>query len=115
MPLTGLISPFNDNSPTNALLETSLFTNCSESNKTDNAIGKSKYVPSFKSSAGAKLMVTFLSGNENPELVMALRTRSLASLIVLLAMPTILKAGSPRFISPSTSTNFPSKPYGTIE
>ena len=53
-------------------------------------------------------MVTRLSGNEKPELVRALLTRSRASEMVLLAIPTILKAGRPLFISPSTSTMRPS-------
>ena len=52
--------------------------------------------------------MTRLSGNEKPELVMALLTRSRASETVLLAMPTILKAGRPLFMSPSTSTIRPS-------
>ncbi len=52
--------------------------------------------------------MTRLSGKVKPELVRALLTRSLASLMVLFAIPTILKAGRPRFISPSTSTSRPS-------
>ncbi len=55
-------------------------------------------------SAGARLMVTFLSGKIKSELVSAERTRSLASVIVLFAIPTILKAGKLLAASPSTST-----------
>ncbi len=53
-------------------------------------------------------MVTFLSGKEKSELTRALLTRSRASEMVLLAIPTILKAGRPLFMSPSTSTMRPS-------
>ncbi len=69
-----------------------------------NAMGKSRCVPSLASSAGARLIVTRLSGKRNPELTSAARTRSRASETVLLAMPTILKAGRLRLTSPSTST-----------
>ncbi len=41
-------------------------------------------------------MTIFLSGKEKPELIRALLTRSLDSLMVLSAIPTILKAGRPR-------------------
>ena len=62
----------------------------------------------MRRSAGARLMVTFLSGKEKSELTRALLTRSRASEMVLLAIPTILKAGRPLFMSPSTSTMRPS-------
>ena len=110
IPLMGLTSPFRDSSPTNTLPRTSAMINWPDRTSIDKAIGRSKYAPSLGSSAGAKLMVTFLSGNEKSEFTTALRTRSRDSLMVLLAIPTILKAGSPLFISPSTSTSLPSKP-----
>ncbi len=72
-----------------------------------NAIGTSKCVPSLASSAGARLIVTRLSGKRNPELTIAARTRSRASEMVLFAMPTMLKLGRLRLISPSTSTRWP--------
>ena len=72
------------------------------------AMGRSRWEPSFNRSAGARLIVTRLSGKEKPELVMALLTRSRASEMVLFAIPTILKAGRPLFMSPSTSTMRPS-------
>ncbi len=53
-------------------------------------------------------MVTFLAGKDRSEFIMAERTRSRASEMVLLAMPTILKLGSPCLMSPSTSTIWPS-------
>ena len=39
------------------------------------AIGRSRKEPSFRRSAGARLIVTFLSGKEKPELTRAERTR----------------------------------------
>ncbi len=108
MPRIGRILPFNESSPANRLSAMSLGKSCRESTKIANAMGKSRPVPFFISSAGARLIVTFLSGKEKSELTRAERTRSLASLMVLLAMPTMLKAGRPLFISPSTSTIEPS-------
>lgn len=72
------------------------------------AMGRSRWEPFLVSSAGARLIVTFLVGKMRPELEMADRTRSLASEMVLLAIPTILKAGRPLFILPSTSIISPS-------
>lgn len=76
------------------------------------AMGRSKWAPSLCRLAGARLMVIFLSGKEKPELTMALRTRSLDSVMVLFAMPTMLKAGRPRLESPSTLTRRFSYPRG---
>ena len=107
-PRIGRILPSNESSPAKRESAMSVGKSCRESTKMANAIGKSRLVPFFINSAGARLMVTFLSGKEKPELTRAERTRSLASLMVLLAMPTMLKAGRPLFISPSTSTSEPS-------
>lgn len=60
-------------------------------------------------------MVTLVDGKEKPELVMALRTRSLASLTVLAAMPTMLKEGRPRLLSASTLVITPLNPWGKLE
>ena len=72
------------------------------------AIGRSRWAPSLGSSAGARLTVILRFGKVKPELTRALRTRSRDSLMVLAAMPTILKAGRPLFESPSTSIRRPS-------
>ncbi len=104
MPRTGLTSPSRETSPTKSLFSTSVGSNCFERTRTARAIGRSRCEPSLTSSAGARLMVTFLSGKDRSELVMAERTRSRASVIVLLAMPTILKAGRLLAILPSTVT-----------
>lgn len=65
-------------------------------------------MPSLARSAGAIFIMTCLGGKENPEFVMALRTRSRASPTALLARPTIEKAGRPFLISHSISTTRPS-------
>lgn len=72
--------------------------------RTARAIGRSRCEPFLTNSAGARLTVTFLAGKMRLELTMAARTRSRASEMVLLAIPTILKAGRLLLLSPSTST-----------
>ena len=67
------------------------------------AIGRSKKVPSLGNSAGARLITIFLAGKSSMEFFIALRTRSLASSIALLPIPTICSPGSPFEESPSTS------------
>ena len=76
------------------------------------AIGRSNWLPSFGSSAGARLMTIFPLGKSSRELPMALRTLSRASSMALLPMPTIWTAGRPLEISPSTSMSCPLKPRG---
>ena len=78
-------------------------------------MGRSRWGPSLASSAGARLMVIFWVGKMKPDDLRALRTRSRASEMVLLASPTRLKAGSPSTLLPSTSIVAPSKPVGMIE
>ena len=53
------------------------------------AIGKSKNVPSFLISAGAKFTIIFLLGNSIPEFFIAVRTLSFASLTLASGSPTI--------------------------
>ena len=57
-------------------------------------------------------MVIFLEGNSSNELAIALLTRSFASSIDLLPIPTICIVGSPFFASLSTSMIAPSNPIG---
>ncbi|MPN40225.1 hypothetical protein SDC9_187761 [bioreactor metagenome] len=59
------------------------------------AIGKSNKAPSFFISAGARLTVILLTGNVNPEFVIAVLTRSLDSLTAESGSPTISKTGKP--------------------
>lgn len=95
MPLTGLISPSKANSPTKTNPLMSVGRSCPESTRRATAMGRSRWEPSLVSSAGARLIVTFLVGKRKSELTRAERTRSRDSVIVLLAMPTILKQGRP--------------------
>ena len=67
------------------------------------AIGRSKKVPSLGNSAGARLITIFLAGKSSMEFFIALRTRSFASSIALLPIPTICSPGNPFEESPSTS------------
>ena len=115
MPLTGFKSPFSDNSPTNAVYLRSEAESSPERHKMAMAMGRSRCVPFLGRSAGAKLTVTFEAGKVKFELEIALRTRSLASLTVLAAMPTMLKEGRPRFLSASILIIAPPKPQGMDE
>ena len=72
-----------------------------------NAMGKSRWVPSLRSSAGARLMTTLCLGKLKYELRKAERIRSRLSSMILLARPTMLKQGRPCTRSPSTVTRRP--------
>ena len=67
------------------------------------AIGKSKYVPSFLISAGAKFTITLPEGKEKPEFFIAECTLSFASFTALSGKPTILIPGTEKIASTSTS------------
>ena len=78
--------------------------------KSETAIGKSSWVPSFLRSAGDKLTVILPGGKEYPELLIATLTLSFDSFIDESGKPTIKNAGNPEVISDSTSTKFPASP-----
>src|SRR5262249_46235095 len=59
------------------------------------AIGRSSRLPSFGTSAGARLTVMRRAGSARPEATSAARTRSRASDTALSGRPTTLNAGSP--------------------
>ena len=71
---------------------------------TATAILTSNALPCFGTEAGERLMVVRWGGNENPELVMALRTRSLDSASAASGRPINTNAGSPVDTSASMST-----------
>ena len=71
------------------------------------AIGRSNDEPALRTSAGARLTVTRCCGNSNPELRIALRTRSRLSRTLASGRPTIVKCGSPNDTSTSTWTGTP--------
>ena len=59
------------------------------------AIGRSKWVPHFFTSAGERFTVILFEGNSKPEFLIAATTLSLDSLTSVSARPTMEKAGSP--------------------
>ena len=67
-------------------------------------MGRSYTVPSLRRSAGERLTVIRETGNLQPTLRMAARTRSLASLTAASGSPTSSKAGRPPARSHSTRT-----------
>ncbi|BBJ31736.1 hypothetical protein RAS_08450 [Rickettsia asiatica] len=89
-PLTGKIEPSNDNSP---IIK---YSDISSSDKIfivlsiEQAIARSKWLPSFTKSAGAKFIKIFLVGSASPIEDNAALTRSFDSAIVLSASPTIV-------------------------
>ncbi len=108
MPRTGFRQPSSESSAMKARFVRFSSASCLEITRIARAIGRSRWVPSLGNSAGARLMVTFLAGKVKPELVMAERTRSRASKMVLVAMPTMLKLGRLLALSASTVTILPS-------
>ena len=80
------------------------------------AIGRSRPVPSLRSSAGARLTVKRVFGNCSSLFLIAERTRSRASLTVVVARPTRKNFTSPpRLMSASTWTGRTSRPASTQE
>ncbi len=75
-------------------------------------MARSRYDPSLARSAGARLMVSFSVGKEKPDECKADLTRSRASETVLAAIPTMLKPGRPRLLSPSISMSEAVNPNG---
>ena len=75
------------------------------------AIGKSKWLPSFNTSAGDKFTVMRLGGSDKPIAPKAARTRSRLSATALSGRPTTVKAGTPEAICTWTSTSNTSTPW----
>ena len=63
--------------------------------KMPSSTGKSYVVPALRVSAGARLTVRRDTGKLSPELRMAERTRSRASLTAASGSPTMLNSGRP--------------------
>ena len=109
-PRTGRTAPSSDNSPTNR---------CSSRGPTvpiapriPSAIGRSNPAPSFRTLAGARLMVTHLLGYPKPELSSADLIRSRLSRTAVSGIPTVMKLPLvPGYMSTSTSTRYASIPY----
>ena len=102
-PLMLLNVPSSDNSPKKAVFSIEFCSTKPASAKIPIAIGKSKLVPSFFISAGAKFTITFITGKVKPEFLTAERTLSRASLTAASGNPTIATLGSEFEKSTSTS------------
>ncbi len=74
------------------------------------AIGKSKWLPSFGRSAGARLTVMWVHGRPRPIAWSAFRTRSRLSATALSGKPTMAKTCCPGLILTSTWTGRASIP-----
>ena len=73
-------------------------------------MGRSNDEPALRTSAGARLTVIRCGGNSNPELRIALRTRSRLSRTLGSGRPTIVNEGRPNVTSTSTWTGKASMP-----
>lgn len=74
------------------------------------AIGRSKWLPSFSKSAGARLTVIRFGGSARPSELNAARTRSRLSPTALSGKPTMEKAGNPLATCTCTSMSRQSMP-----
>lgn len=91
--LLSFISPFKESSPKIWISSNTIF--LSSYNEIKRAIGKSKWVPVFFISLGARLIVIFLGGNLYSFVSNADFTLSFDSFIWSEGNPTIVKLGSP--------------------
>src|SRR5262245_14451754 len=79
------------------------------------AVGRSNAAPSFRRSAGARLMVMRSRGNSKPAFLMAARTRSRLSRTAESGRPTVVNEGRPFVTSTSTETVVTSTPWSAAE
>ena len=85
--------PSSDSSPSSSTSSTSRRATSPDAASTPSAIGRSNEAPALRMSAGARLTVMRSIGNSNPELRIALRTRSRLSRTLASGRPTMLNAG----------------------
>ena len=109
-PLTPFNSPFKESSPNTIYSSNDFSSICPDTINIPSAIGRSRRLPIFFTSAGAKFIVILPNGNSYPLFTIANLTLSLDSLIDVSGNPTILKLGIPLVISTSTLINTPSNP-----
>ena len=93
-PETGRRFPSRLSSPRKAWSRSGAFTSW-DAARSPKRMGKSYKVPVFFMPAGARFTVIRLTGNRNPLLFAAARTRSLDSFTAASGNPTISNAGSP--------------------
>ncbi len=110
-PRTGRMAPSSESSPRQEVL-VRLGATVPIAPRIPNAMGKSNPAPSFRTLAGARLMVTHLLGYPNPELISADLMRSRLSRTAVSGIPTVMKSRcrAPGYMSTSTSTMCASMP-----
>src|SRR5205085_1542512 len=91
-PATLVSEPSSATSPSAVYPASSSSGSTSIAARSANAIGRSKWLPSFSTSAGARLTVMWREGNDRPSAANAERTRSRDSATVLSGNPTTAKA-----------------------
>ena len=104
MPLISFISPARESSPKKAKSSRVLCGSFLSATKRAKAMARSKPLPSFFMSAGARFTIIFCGGREKPLFLSAARTLSLASFIAASGRPTMSKAGRPAARSASMVT-----------
>mgnify|MGYP006924662872 CR=1 FL=1 len=83
---------------------------CPDAASIDTATARSSPTPTFRMSAGARLMVILASGKSYPEFRKAALTRSRDSRTVQSGRPTMSNEGKPLARSASTATGTPEMP-----
>src|SRR5436190_13414573 len=109
-PATLVSEPSSATSPSAVYPASSSSGSTSIAARSANAIGRSKWLPSFSTSAGARLTVMWRDGNDSPRAAKAERTRSRDSATVLSGNPTTANAGRPGVIVTWASTSTTSTP-----
>ena len=107
--------PSRPSSPTKSLPSSVDGSSCPVATRIPIAIGRSNAVPSFLTSAGARLIVILRGGSLNPELTSAAPTRSLLSFTAPMGNPTIVHCGKPAAASTSTMMSYASIPMSAAE
>ena len=102
-PETGAMAPSSANSPRTVNWAISSAGRTSMLTRRPKAMGRSKWLPSLSTSAGARLTVILLGGSARPRAFSAARTRSRDSATALSGRPTMVNAGRPDDICTWTS------------
>ncbi len=109
-PATGSKPPSSDNSPSAIYDCISSCGNTPMPMSSAMAMGRSKWLPSFNISAGARLTMMRFAGSESPSEWIAARTRSFDSPTALSGRPTIANVGRPPTVCTCTSMGVTSIP-----
>ncbi len=110
-PATLVSEPSSDSSPSTVYSPSSSAGRTSIAANRANAIGRSKWLPSLTTSAGARLTVIRLGGRARPRAPRAARTLSRDSATALSGSPTTVNAGNPEAIVTWVSTSMTSTPW----